>query len=172
MEGDWSRAEFPEGWTPTVTRLEFPGPPPLTSLEVEDPLPPNTVDWTTLDAWPREKLTALNYHWEIDQPDILVRAMVLADDKLFVAGPRDVFDEKEMWGRSNEEIFKEGINEQMEWLRGEHGSFIWVMSKEDGNILEQYKVDYMPVHDGLIAANGRLYMVTECGELICYKGSE
>ena len=166
MEGDWSEAEFPEGWTPTVTR---PGPVHITSLDVEDPLAPNTVDWTTLAARPREELSALSYNWEIRQPDIIARAMVLADDKLFVAGPMDVFDEIEMWGLSNEEIYKERSHEQLEWLQGEHGSFIWVMSKEDGNILEQYEVDYMPAHDGLIAANGRLYMVTEGGEIICYK---
>ena len=169
MEGDWSRAEFTDNWTPTVTH---PGVVHITILDVEDPLAPNTVNWTDLASLPPERLSALNYNWEIRQPDIIARAMVLADDKLFIAGPRDVFDEMDMWGRSNEEIFRERSQEQLAWLSGQHGSYIWAMSKEKGDILEQYKVDYMPVHDGLVAADGRLYMVTEGGEIICYEGNE
>jgi len=166
MEGDWSEADYYEGWNPEINKR---GKTYITTMEVNDPLPPHTVDWKALDALPGKKLTALKYNWEMMQPEILVRAMVLADDKLFVAGPKDVFDEKKMWGHSNEQIFKEKINEQLKWINGEHGSFIWVVSKNDGKILHQYKIDYMPAHDGLIAANERLYLVTESGELICYE---
>ena len=56
---------------------------------------------------PWKKLTALSYHWVHDQPDVMAKAMVLANDRLFIAGPRDVVDEKQMSGRSNEKAFQE-----------------------------------------------------------------
>ena len=135
----------------------------------EKELARHTVDWKRLDAMPRSKLTALDYNWEIPQPQIIARAMVLAGDKLFIAGPKDVADEKALWGRSNEKVFREKMQKQTEWLQGRHGGFIWVMDKTSGKRLARYKVECLPVHDGLIAAGGRLYMTTESGEVMCYK---
>jgi hypothetical protein len=45
-----------------------------------------------------------------------------------------------------------------------------VFSKKDGDKLTEKKLDYLPAFDGLVAANGKLYMVTECGSIICYEG--
>jgi len=45
-----------------------------------------------------------------------------------------------------------------------------VFSKKDGNKLTEKKLAYLPAFDGLIAANGKLYMATECGSIVCYKG--
>jgi hypothetical protein len=117
-----------------------------------------------------EKLSALSYRWIHEEPEIMARAMVLATDKLFVAGPRDVVDERTMWGRSNEQAYQEKMVEQAAWLDGQHGGLMQVFSKADGAKLAEYRLERLPAFDGLIAANGALYMTTEDGSLLCYRG--
>ncbi|MHC4867431.1 MAG: outer membrane protein assembly factor BamB family protein [Planctomycetota bacterium] len=136
----------------------------------ENPLATHTVNWKQLAKQPKEKLSALDYNWIQEEPEILAKAMVLANDRMFIAGPRDVADEKELWGRSNEKIFQEKMAAQAAWLKGKHGGIIQVFSKKDGKKLAEKKLAYLPTFDGLIAANGKLYMVTECGSILCYEG--
>jgi outer membrane protein assembly factor BamB len=136
----------------------------------KDLLASNSVDWKGLAKLPKDKLSALDYHWINEEPDVMAKAMVLAAGRLFVAGPRDVVDEKKMWGRSNEEGFRQKMQDQAGRLKGTHGGVMQVFSKKDGKKLAEHKLDYLPAFDGLIAAEGRLYMVTESGSIICYKG--
>jgi hypothetical protein len=128
----------------------------------------NSVDWKQLAGQPKEKLSALDYRWLNDEPEVMAKAMVLAGDRLFVAGPRDVADEKALWGRSNQKEFQQKMAEQAAWLRGEHGGVMQVFSKADGRKLAEHKLDRLPAFDGLIAAAGSLYMVTEDGSVVCY----
>jgi len=148
LEGTWIKGQYP----------------------AENPLAAHTVDWKQLALQPKEKLSALDYNWIEEEPEILAKAMVLANDRLFIAGPRDVADEKELWGRSNEKIFKEKMAAQAAWFKGAHGSVMQVWSKKDGRKLAEKKLPCLPAFDGLIAANGKLYMATECGSVICFKG--
>jgi outer membrane protein assembly factor BamB len=136
----------------------------------DNPLAAHSVDWKQLAKQPKEKLSALDYNWIIEEPEILAKAMVLANDHLFIVGPRDVADEKEFWGRSNEKIFQEKMAAQAAWFKGKHGSIMQVFSKKDGRKLVEKKLPYLPAFDGLVAANGKLYMATECGSIICYEG--
>ena len=135
----------------------------------EDPLAAHTVNWQQLAQQPRERLTALSYNWIHEQPNVIAKAMVLANDRLFIAGPRDVVDEKEMWGRSNETVFQEKMEEQAAWLDGRHGGFLQVFSKTDGKKLAEHSLECLPAFDGLIAAEGSLYMVSENGSVLCYR---
>lgn len=137
---------------------------------VDNPLAANTVDWKQLAQQPKEKLSALSHNWIHEEPDIMARAMVLANDRLFIAGPRDVVDEKVMWGRSNDKDFQEKMAEQAAWLSGKHGGVMQVFSKTDGRKLAERALDCLPRFDGLIAAGGSLYMVSEDGSLRCYRG--
>jgi len=148
LEGTWVKGKYPD----------------------DGSLARNSVDWKQLAKLPKEKLSALDYRWVHEEPDVMARAMVLANGHLFVAGPRDVVDEKKMWGRSNDEVFKQKMAEQEAWLRGRHGGVMQVFSKNDGGKLAEYKLASLPAFDGLIAAGGRLYMVTEDGSLVCYRG--
>ena len=136
----------------------------------KDLLAGHTVDWKQLAKQPADKLSALDYNWINEEPDVMAKAMVLANDRLFIAGPRDVVDEKKMWGRSNETGFQAKMREQAECLKGKRGGVMQVFSKTDGKKLAQYTLDALPVFDGLIAAEGRLYMVTAGGSIICFKG--
>jgi outer membrane protein assembly factor BamB len=135
----------------------------------DEPLASNTVDWKQLSEKPAEQLSALKYHWLDEEPEIMARAMVLTDDLLLVAGPRDVADEKTFWGRSNEDEFQRKMAEQAAWLRGDFGAILQVISKSTGKELAEYDLPSLVRFDGMIAATDRLYMVTENGELICYR---
>jgi len=148
LEGTWIKGKYPS----------------------DNPLAAHSVDWKQLAQQPREKLSALDYNWILEEPEILAKAMVLANDRLFIAGPRDVADEKELWGRSNEKIFQEKMAAQAAWFKGEHGGIMQVFSKKDGRKLAEKKLAYLPAFDGLVAANGKLYMITECGSVLCYEG--
>ncbi|MHC4401019.1 MAG: outer membrane protein assembly factor BamB family protein [Planctomycetota bacterium] len=148
LEGTWVEGQYP----------------------ADNPLAAHTVNWQQLAQQRKEKLSALDYNWIHEEPDVIAKAMVLANDRLFVAGPRDVVDEKEMWGRSNEKIFLERMREQAAWLRGEHGGVMQVFSKTDGKKLAEHRLKSLPAFDGLIAARGSLYMVTADGSVLCYQG--
>jgi len=88
--------------------------------------------------------------WSVWAP-VRVRAMVLADETLFVAGPPDVLDPKDPLGA----------------FEGRKGALLWAVSASDGKKLAEYKLDSPPIFDGMIAAGGRLYISTINGRLIC-----
>jgi outer membrane protein assembly factor BamB len=44
---------------------------------------------------------------------------------------------------------------------------LWAVAAQDGKKLAEYKLDSPPVFDGMIAANGRLYIATRDGRLLC-----
>jgi len=130
----------------------------------------HTVDWHALAKLPKEKLSALDYRWVHEEPPVMARAMVLAGDALFVAGPRDVVDEKQMWGRSNDPEFKKKMADQAAWFRGEHGAVLQVFSKSSGEKLAEHQLDAAPAWDAMVAARGRLYMTTRDGKVLCFQG--
>jgi hypothetical protein len=106
-----------------------------------------------------------NYSWTTEAP-ILVRAMVLADTTLFIAGPRDVMDEAK-GGKGG------GITDlarkQEAALLGKSGGVLWAVSAADGKKLSELKLDSPPIFDGMAAAGGRIYMATMDGKVICFK---
>jgi len=128
-----------------------------------------SVDWKNLAQLPEAKLTSLQFNWKDEHPPLLVRAMVLAGDTLFVAGPPDVADEKLFWGRSHEPAFQESMREQAEALEGKQGAILWAVSAKDGKKLSEMKLDYLPAFDGMIAAGGKLFVTTTDGSVICYR---
>lgn len=79
--------------------------------------------------------------WSIKAFPVAVRAMVLAGEKLFVAGPPDRPDPR--------------------------GGQLWSISAADGSVLEKYDLDAAPVFDGMAAANGRLYLCARDGGVWC-----
>jgi outer membrane protein assembly factor BamB len=60
----------------------------------------DTVNWKTrATQLSPTQLSAVDCKWVSEHPPFLARAMVLAGETLFVAGPPDVVDEKAAWGR-------------------------------------------------------------------------
>jgi hypothetical protein len=77
--------------------------------------------------------------------------MVLAGKTLVVCGPPDVL--------------KEG--DAMAAFEGRMGSELWTLSAPDGETVAKQKLDELPIFDGMIVAENRLYLCTEQGEVIC-----
>ena len=50
----------------------------------------------------------------------------------------------------------------MVWTR------LWGVSPGNGKKLAEYRLDSLPVWDGMIAANGNIYLASMNGEVICY----
>jgi len=49
-------------------------------------------------------------------------------------------------------------------------SQLWVMNGQTGAVLQKHTLAGRPVYDGVSLANGRLYVATANGQLICYEG--
>jgi hypothetical protein len=96
--------------------------------------------------------------------------MVLADKTLFVAGPPDIVDEEENFFILDDADALAKLAEQKELLRGKEGAVMWAVSALDGKKLSEYKLDSLPVWDGMIASGGNLYITTMNGEVIRYSG--
>ena len=104
-----------------------------------------------------------NYHWSGEVP-VLVRAMALADETLFIAGPRDLLKEEgTAQGKENQ------ILEQEAALLGKSGAVLWAVSAGSGEKLHEYNLDSPPVFDGMAAADGSLYLVTMDGRVSCWR---
>jgi len=80
---------------------------------------------------------------------IHIRAMVLADKVIFIAGPHIDTSEGQI-----------DINES-------RPAVLIAISASDGAELAQYQLDSTPVFDGMAAAYGRLYISMENGNLLC-----
>ncbi|MBM4031904.1 MAG: methyltransferase domain-containing protein [Planctomycetes bacterium] len=101
---------------------------------------------------------------------LLVRAMVLADKTLFIAGPPDVSagGDGSVGGVSPRRESRDG--DVPPTTAGSKGGLLWAVAAHDGAKLAELKLASPPVHDGLIAASGRLYAATLDGKLHCLKG--
>ncbi len=109
------------------------------------------------------------YDWTHDVP-IFVKAMVLADETLFVAGPPSIFDEKEEWKQVYEPAAQAKFARQAEMLQGSRGSLLWAVSAASGEKLYEHALQSIPVWDGMAAAYGCLYLPMENGTLVCVGG--
>jgi hypothetical protein len=85
-------------------------------------------------------------------PAIQVRAMVLAEGVLFVAGPP-----------------AESHGAVAEVDQGQ-GALLVAISASDGAEMAKYRLDSPPVFDGMAAANGRLYLSLTNGRVLCMEG--
>ena len=112
--------------------------------------------------------TAVKYAWTRESP-ILVRAMLVADDRLVVAGPEDVVDEPTAFGNIASEEVRAALTAQFEGLEGKHGGKILVLACKDGKQQAEISLDTIPVWDGFAAARGCLYMAGMDGTVRCFR---
>jgi len=117
-----------------------------------------------------EQLTAVDFHWVVPHPPLLVRALVLAGGTLLAAGPPDLVDEKASFGRSGDPGVRKAMEAQQEALEGRRGGLLWAVSAEDGRKLSELRLESPPVFDGMIASGGRLYLATVDGRVLCLAG--
>ena len=93
--------------------------------------------------------------WRLRVP-IRVTAMVLAGERLFIAGPPDVVDPDDPWAA----------------FEGRKGSVLWALAASDGQKQAERALPALPVFDGLIAARRRLFLSTRDGRVLCLGGEQ
>jgi outer membrane protein assembly factor BamB len=109
------------------------------------------------DDWGRDK--GMGYsrsappRW-FDWVPVRVKAMVLAGDKLFMAGSPDVLNPED----------------PMAAFEGKKGCNLWSYNAENGEQKEKYSLNKLPVFDGMIAVENRILMSAKDGSLVCLKG--
>jgi outer membrane protein assembly factor BamB len=86
---------------------------------------------------------------------VRIRAMVKAGKILYVAGAPDVLDEKDPYAA----------------LEDRKGARLVAVSAKDGKKLSETALDYPPVFDGMIAANGCLFASLRDGSVVCLAGN-
>ncbi|UCG58885.1 MAG: PQQ-binding-like beta-propeller repeat protein, partial [Phycisphaerales bacterium] len=123
-------------------------------------------------AKPPQPAGKVPHIWNLAKPGLLANAMVLADKNLFLAGPPDVADEEKTFGYvlgADDEINRQMRRQEQAWL-GNQGALLWVVSADTGQKLAEYKMSAIPVWDGMIAAESRLYISLQDGSVICMGG--
>ena len=98
--------------------------------------------WTTT-GWSKK--------WDTTIP-LTGRAMVLADDIIFVAGAPLIFK----------------LDDLAATYEGRCGGILWAASTADGSKLAEYPLDVLPAWDGMAAAYGRLFIVNLDGSVDCW----
>ena len=99
--------------------------------------------------------STVKYHWSRQAP-LVVRAMVLAGKTLFLAGTEEA---------DALAAFEGGA-------QADRGAVLYAVSTADGRKLAEYELDSPPVFDGMAAANGRLYLVSNDGKIICFGANQ
>jgi len=109
---------------------------------------------------------SLKYDWVVDIP-LHVRAMVLAGQTLFVAGPPDLLDEDKAAQTIGTPETQALLKEQAAAFAGAKGAVLRAVSATDGSTMAEQKLPAMPRWDGLIAAGGKLFVVNVDGSVAC-----
>lgn len=109
----------------------------------------------------------VEYAWSVDTPPIAARAMLLAGNTLFAAGPPDVLDEDSAVGKLSDDAIQRKLIAQDASLKGEIGGRLIAMNSATGERLGELTLPAPPAWDSLAAAYGRLYLATTDGELMC-----
>jgi hypothetical protein len=107
--------------------------------------------------------------WTQDVP-IYVRAMVLAGPNLFIAGPPDIIDEEETFQKltENDEQVQQLLAQQDAVLGGKDGGLLLSVNIDSGEVESRLQMDTLPAWDGLAGANGKLFLSTLDGSVICF----
>jgi hypothetical protein len=109
-------------------------------------------------------------YWQMPSPPLMVTAMALAGKRLLVAGPPDVADESKMLGflpGADDEINRQ-LKAQDDAWQGKMGALLWVVSADDGTKLAEYKLDSVPIFDGMSVAGGKLFLSLKNGTVACW----
>jgi len=102
--------------------------------------------------------------WSVQVP-FYVRAMVVAGETMFIAGPPELTQTKGV-GESALEL--EHPEDALAAWQGKKGGRLWAVSTADGRRLAEYELTHPPVFDGMAATEGRVYLAAQDGALICF----
>jgi len=114
-----------------------------------------------------------SYVWSQSKLPLLVRAMVVAGETLFVAGPHDhgLAEDAQSYLKYHSAEVQEKAQQEAEALAGKQGGLLWAVAKADGKRLAEHKLKSPPIFDGMAAA-GRLYVSMMDGSVLCFGNSK
>ncbi len=127
------------------------------------------TNWKKNREQPVEKNSAVRYNWREVGPTVIARAMAGANDKLIIAGPPDILDEARFHGRFKLPEVDVQVRKQEAAVNGASGGRLRTLSAGDGKRISETHIASLPVFDGLIAADGKLFMSTIDGQVVCYE---
>jgi hypothetical protein len=122
----------------------------------------------------------VKYHWSQQVP-LVVRAMVLAEATLFLAGTpvsaKPSLDGPDFGSDRADalaafEADSPGEKESVWGSQANKSAVLYVVSTADGKKIAEYKLDSPSVFDDMAATNGRLYLVTKDGSVLCLRANE
>ncbi len=129
-------------------------------------------DWKLRQDIPKDTQTAVQYKWKVEDPAFQARALVVTGNTMFAAGPPDIISEEDAFFALDDQAVRDKLAEQSAVLKGKDGSIMWAVDTKTGKKLAEYKMESMPVWDGMAAANGSIFMTTMDGNVVCYMGKE
>ena len=111
--------------------------------------------------------------WTQDVP-IYVRAMVLGGKHLFICGPPDIIDEEETFAKLTESdpAVQKLLSKQDDALAGKDGAQLLSVNTDTGEVENKVDLKSLPSWDGLSGANGKLFLSTLDGKIICFSSRE
>jgi hypothetical protein len=126
---------------------------------------------TQANAAKKKKGGALASDWHNDIP-LYPQGLVLAGENLFLAGPPR-FDETQtrlfMSSSATDDYeLPPLLKEASDTFDGKKAGVLWAVNIADGHKTAEMKLDSIPVFDGLIAANSRLYLSLKDGSVVCF----
>ncbi len=130
----------------------------------------SSSDWRLRSFFPIEDLSAARFQWRLDQPTLVTRAMCVAGDTLFVAGPPDLVDERRAYHQPDNPEVQAQLKQQAAAYEGRAGAQLWALAKTDGRVIHRYVLDAIPTFDGMAAAEDSLYLTTADGHILCLSG--
>jgi outer membrane protein assembly factor BamB len=115
------------------------------------------------------KSSFVEHSWEHPVP-LFLRAMAMAQRTMFVSGPPDLIEEEYAFEKLShkDEAIKEQLKEQDEALDGKRGASLFPVSADSGKMGEELKLGSPPVWDGMAVAQGKLYVATVDGKVLCF----
>jgi outer membrane protein assembly factor BamB len=126
-----------------------------------------TFDRKMYGAHPLGDISAIDFNWRKENPPIQTRAMALAGKTLFVAGPTDVVDEEAIFANPFDKELIGKATKQVAAIKGKGPAMLLGISTVNGEKLSELKLQASPVFDGLAAAEGKLFVVTMDGTVVC-----
>ncbi|MGM0486219.1 MAG: PQQ-binding-like beta-propeller repeat protein, partial [Planctomycetota bacterium] len=106
------------------------------------------------------------HNWKKSVP-LHVRAMTKAAGTLLIMGPPDILDEDDAFKKPLTPDLRERFRAQDQANDGDAGAILMSVDADSGEILSQKQVAHLPRWDGMAAANGHVFVVTESGDVVC-----
>ena len=118
------------------------------------------------------KIRRVLHDWRKSTP-VHVFGLVLAGDTLFLAGPPRIDESKTREAlkalATDEYEPPPVLKDAAETFAGQRGGLLCALRRDDGADVAEMELASVPVFDGLIAAQGRLYAAMKDGSVICLK---